>query len=53
MNSKNIRHLYTGTKELKRGCQPRSNFVKDENGDRFPQNFEQMKEKLFLVMECA
>jgi hypothetical protein len=35
MNSKNknIRDLYRGINECKRGYQPRSNFVKDENGD--------------------
>jgi hypothetical protein len=35
MNSKNknIRDLYRGINEFKRGYQPRSNFVKDENGD--------------------
>jgi hypothetical protein len=35
MNSKNrnIRDLYRGINELKRGYQPRSIFVKDENGD--------------------
>jgi hypothetical protein len=34
MNSKNkIRDLYRGINEFKRGYQPRSNLVKDENGD--------------------
>jgi hypothetical protein len=35
MNSKNknIRDLYTGINEFKRGYQPRSNIVNDENGD--------------------
>jgi hypothetical protein len=35
MNSKNknIRDLYRGINEFKRGYQPRSNFVRDENGD--------------------
>jgi hypothetical protein len=34
MNSKNnIRHLYRGVNEFKRGYQPRVNLVKDENGD--------------------
>jgi hypothetical protein len=34
-NSKNwnIRDLYRRINEFKRGCQPRSNLVKDENGD--------------------
>jgi hypothetical protein len=30
---KNIRYLHRGINELKRGYQPRSNLVKDENGD--------------------
>jgi hypothetical protein len=35
MNSKNkkIRDRYRGINAFKRGYQPRSNFVKDENGD--------------------
>jgi hypothetical protein len=34
-NSKNMntRHIYRGINEFKRDYQPRSNFVKDENGD--------------------
>jgi hypothetical protein len=37
MNSKNknIRDLYRGINEFKTGCQPRSIFVKDENGYLF------------------
>jgi hypothetical protein len=31
--NKNIRDLYRGINEFKRGYQTRSNFVKDENGD--------------------
>jgi hypothetical protein len=31
--NKNIRDLYRGINEFKRGCQPRNNLVKDENGD--------------------
>jgi hypothetical protein len=30
---KNTRDLYRGINEFKRGYQPRSNFVMDENGD--------------------
>jgi hypothetical protein len=35
MNSKNknIRDLYRGINDFKRGHQPRSNLLKDENGD--------------------
>jgi hypothetical protein len=32
-NSKNIRDLYRGENDFKRGNKPRSNLVKDENGD--------------------
>jgi hypothetical protein len=32
-NNKNIRDLYRGINEFKRGYQPRSNSVKEENGD--------------------
>jgi hypothetical protein len=31
--NKNIRNLYRGINEFKRGYQPRNNLVKDENGD--------------------
>jgi hypothetical protein len=31
--NKNIRDLHRGINEFKKGYQPRSNFVKDENGD--------------------
>jgi hypothetical protein len=31
--NKNIRDLYRGINEFKRGYQPRSNLIKDENGD--------------------
>jgi hypothetical protein len=31
--SKNIRDLYRGINEFKKGCQLRNNLVKDENGD--------------------
>jgi hypothetical protein len=30
---RNIRDLYTGIKEFKKGYQPRTSLVKDENGD--------------------
>jgi hypothetical protein len=31
--NKNIRDLYSGINEFKRGYQPKNNLVKDENGD--------------------
>jgi hypothetical protein len=41
MNSKNknIRDLYRGINNFKRGHQPRSNLVKDENGDLLADNY--------------
>jgi hypothetical protein len=33
--NKSIRDLYRGKNEFKKGYQPKSNFVKDENGDLF------------------
>jgi hypothetical protein len=42
-NIKNIRDLYRGINEFKRGYRPRNNLVKDENGDllcKFTQYFE-------------
>jgi hypothetical protein len=33
IKNKNIRDLYRGINLFKRGYQPRSNLVKDENGD--------------------
>jgi hypothetical protein len=31
--NKNIRDLYRGINELKKGYQPRNNMIKEENGD--------------------
>jgi hypothetical protein len=44
--NKNIRDLYRGINEFKRGYQPRSNLSKDENGDL-------LAELLFSVTECS
>jgi hypothetical protein len=33
--NKNIRDLYRGINEFKKGYQPRTNFLKDERGDLF------------------
>jgi hypothetical protein len=33
LENKNIRDLYRGINDFKRGYEPRSNLVKDENGD--------------------
>jgi hypothetical protein len=54
--NKNIRDLYRGINELKRRAQPRSNLVKDENGDRgckFQQHFKHVEELLSSVIECS
>jgi hypothetical protein len=37
--SKNIRNLYRGINEFKRGYQPRNNLVKDQNGDLFADSY--------------
>jgi hypothetical protein len=53
---KNIRDLCRGINCYKRGHQPGSNLVKDENGDlpcRFPQYSETMEELLLSVIECT
>jgi hypothetical protein len=42
--SKNIRNLYRGRNECKRGYQPRNSLLKD--------NFKQMEELLFSITEC-
>jgi hypothetical protein len=34
--NKNIRHLYRGINEFKKGHQPRINIIKDENGNVLP-----------------
>jgi uncharacterized protein YaaR (DUF327 family) len=41
--SKNIRNLYRGINEFKRGHQPRNNLVKDENGDLFTDSHSNFK----------
>jgi hypothetical protein len=40
--NKNIRELYRGINEFNRGYQPRSNLVKDENGDLLENYFSQI-----------
>jgi hypothetical protein len=47
MNSKNMRGLYRGINEFKRGYQLRNNLVKDENGDLLAEELH------FSVIECA
>jgi hypothetical protein len=57
MNSKNknIRNLCRGINTFKRGYQPRSNLVKDENGDLLAdsQNILNSWKNYFSLVECA
>jgi hypothetical protein len=46
--NKNIRDLYRGINEFKKGYQPRTNLVKDEK-----EHFEQVEELLLSVIECT
>jgi hypothetical protein len=52
--NKNIRDLYRGINEFKRGYQPRNNLVEDENGD-LPVDSHNIlnRRKNFSVIECA
>jgi hypothetical protein len=55
--NKNIRDLYRGTNEFKRGYHPRNNLVKDENGDllAYSQNILNRWKKYFpqlLNVQC-
>jgi hypothetical protein len=50
--NKNIRDLYRRINELKMRYQPRSNLVKDENGDLLADShniFEEVKEQLSVI----
>jgi hypothetical protein len=53
--NKNIRDLYRGIHEFKRGFQPRNNLVKDENGDLLAdsQNVLNRWKNYFSHIECA
>jgi hypothetical protein len=56
MNSKNknIRDLYRRINEFKRGYQPRSNLVKDENSDLLADSHILKKWKnYFSIIECT
>jgi hypothetical protein len=58
MNSKNknVRDLYRGMNEFKRGYQPGSNLVKNENGDLLAESsntVNRWKELLFSLIECS
>jgi hypothetical protein len=56
-NSKiqNIRDLYSGFNEFKKGYQPMTNLAKDENGDlvRLPQYFSWVVEIFLSAIECT
>jgi hypothetical protein len=52
--NKNTRDLYRGINEFQKSYQPRTNLVKDENGDlfcRFSWYFEQMEESPLSATE--
>jgi hypothetical protein len=51
--NKNIRDLYRGIYESKRGYQTRNNLVKDENGLANSQNILNRWKNYFSVTECA
>jgi hypothetical protein len=53
--NKNIRDLYRGINEFKKGYQPRSNLVKDENGDllAYSHDISNRWKKNFSVTECT
>jgi hypothetical protein len=56
MNSKNknIRYLYRGINEFKRGYQPRSKLVKDEKGDLLADSHNILNRwKNYSVVECT
>jgi hypothetical protein len=53
---KNIRDLYRGINEFKKGYQPRINIIKDENGDLIadPQSVLNRRKKFFnQVAKCT
>jgi hypothetical protein len=52
---KNIRHLYRGINKFKKGYQPRSNLVKDVNGNQLADSHSILKKQknYFSVIECT
>jgi hypothetical protein len=52
---KNIRDLYRGINKFKRGYKPRSNLVKDENGDLLADSHNILNgwKNYFSVIECT
>jgi hypothetical protein len=54
MNSKKTRALYQGIKKFKLGYKPRSNLVKDENGDLLVDSHNALNRwKYFSVNKCT
>jgi hypothetical protein len=52
--NKDIRDLFRGINEFKRGYQPRNNFVEDENGDLLADSHNILNRwKNYSVTECA
>jgi hypothetical protein len=52
---KNIRDLYRGISDFKKGYQSRTNIVKDDKGDlgRLPQYFGWVEELFLPAVECT
>jgi len=53
--TKNIRDLYRGLIDFKKGCHPRTNVVNDKKGDLFRllQYFGQVEEIFLSAIECT
>jgi hypothetical protein len=47
--NKNIRDLYRGINEFKRGYQPRNSLVKDENGDLLPPGSSHLEDEIAIA----
>jgi hypothetical protein len=53
--NKNIRDLYRGINEFMKGYQPRTNLVKDENGDLLADSYTILNrwKNYFSLIECT
>jgi phage-related tail protein len=54
VRQKNIRDLYRDINDFKKGCQPKTNIVRDDKGDlvRLPQYFGYVKETFLSAVHC-
>ena len=53
---RNIRDLFRGTNNFKKGYEPRTNIVKDEKGDlitEIPRYYRQVEELFLPTIECT